>query len=60
MTMAAQLLADFGRLAATASIERNRATGASELRVPLPDPGMLASLKQSLTALHGILTAQAG
>jgi hypothetical protein len=43
-----------------ASIERNRTTGASELRVPLPDPGMMASLKKSLAALHDILTAQAG
>lgn len=60
LTMAAQLLGDLGRLAATASIERNRATGEAELRLPLPDPGLLAALQQGLAALHGALTAQAG
>jgi hypothetical protein len=60
LTMAAQLLADLGRLAASASIERNRATGEAELRLPLPDPGVLASLQQSLAALQGVLGAQTG
>ncbi len=60
LTMAAQLLADLGRLANTASIERNRTTGEAELRVPLPDPALLISLQKSLAALQGALTSQAG
>ncbi len=60
LTMAAKLLADLGRLATSASIERNRTTGEAELRVPLPDPALLTSLQQSLASLQGALASQAG